>query len=200
MTEIEALEREIAEKAQKLAALRRAQDAPIVEDYSFETDDGPTSLSSLFGGRDRLLVIHNMGQGCRYCTLWADGLNGVLVHLEDAMAVALVSKDPPAVQRRMALDRGWRFLMASHRGGRYMDDQCSLGDYKNMPGAAVYERDGERIRRRGQTPFGPGDLYSPVWHLLALAGREISDWTPQFHYWRRPRVLEDGGEGIVGED
>ena len=50
--------------------------------------------------------------------------------------------------------------------------------------------------RRGRTMFGPGDLYSPVWHFLALAGLGVSDWTPQFHYWRRPEKLDDGGENI----
>ena len=94
MTEAEALEREIMEKAQQLATLRQAEAAVEVEDYTFQTPDGEVRLSNLFGGRERLLMIHNMGQGCRYCTLWADGISGVLQHLEDAMAVALTSKDP----------------------------------------------------------------------------------------------------------
>lgn len=197
MSEAMSLEREIMEKAQKLAALRRAEEPAPVSDYRFETIDGEITLSALFAGRDRLLLIHNMGQACRYCTLWADGLNGVLAHLEDAMAVALVSQDPPATQRKMALDRGWRFRMASHGGGAYMDEQCRFGDYENLPGAAIYERDGDAIRRRGRTVFGPGDLYSPVWHLLALGGVEQSDWTAQFHYWLKPKQLEDGGANVL---
>lgn len=141
-------------------------------------------------------MIHNMGQGCRYCTLWADGINGVLQHLEDAMAVALVSKDPPEIQRRMALDRGWKFRMVSHGGGRYMAEQCTMGKHANYPGAAVYQRKENKIVRCGRTAFGPGDLYSPVWHFLGLAGMSMSEWTPQYHYWRRPERLDDGGENI----
>ncbi len=198
MTEAEKLEFEIMEKAQQLAALRRAEGDIEVEDYAFQTLAGETGLSDLFAGRKRLLMIHNMGQGCRYCTLWADGINGVLVHLEDAMAVALVSKDPPEIQRRMALDRGWKFRMASHGGGAYMAEQCAMGENSNIPGAAVYERKESKIVRRGRTVFGPGDLYSPVWHFLALAGLGVSDWTPQFHYWRRPEKLDDGGENVRG--
>ena len=137
-----------------------------------------------------------MGQGCRYCTLWADGINGVLHHLEDAMAVALVSKDPPEIQRRMALDRGWKFRLASHGGGRYMTEQCSFDDQTNCPGATVYRRKDNRIVRRSRTAFGPGDLYSPVWHLLSLAGRGVADWTPQFRYWQRPEKLDDGGDDV----
>lgn len=198
MTEAEKLEFEIMEKAQRLAALRREEGDIEVTDYAFQTSDGATSLAALFAGRERLLMIHNMGQGCRYCTLWADGVNGVLSHLEDAMAVALVSKDPPELQRRMALDRGWKFRMASHGGGPYMAEQCSMGEHANYPGATVYEQKGSKIVRRGRTAFGPGDLYSPVWHFLALAGLGEQDWTPQFHYWRRPEKLDDGGENVRG--
>ena len=85
----------------------------------FDTLDGRTSMRALFGDKDRLLLIHNMGQGCRYCTLWADGFNGFLPHLESVMSVVLVSKDPPDVQRAFANSRGWRFRLASHGGGDY---------------------------------------------------------------------------------
>ena len=197
MTEAEELEFEIMQKTRQLAALRRNESEVEVSDYGFRTLDGETSLSALFAGRERLLMIHNMGQGCRYCTLWADGINGVLAHLEDAMTVALVSKDTPDIQRRrMALDRAWKFRMASHGGGAYMAEQCAMGDHSNNPGAAVYERKGSKIVRRGRTMFGPGDLYSPVWHFLALAGLGVSEWTPQFHYWHRPEKLDDGGENV----
>lgn len=196
MTEVDTLEREIMEKSLQLAALRKNAEAPEIEDYAFETGSGEMRLSDFFAGKERLLVIHNMGQGCRYCALWADGLNGILEHLEDAASVVLVSKDPPETQRRFAIDRGWKFRTASHGGGRYMKEQCAMGDYDNCPGAAFYERHNGKIVRRGRTPFGPGDLYSPMWHLLALGGLEIGDWTPQYHYWRRPEELDDGGEDI----
>lgn len=198
MTEAEQLEFEIMQKAQKLAELRRNDPDQPVEDYAFETTTGATRLSTLFGDRDTLLVIHNMGQACRYCTLWADGINGVLAHLENAMAVVLVSKDPPATQRLMALDRGWRFQMASHGGGAYMAEHCGMGEHQNMPGCAIYaRRDGGQLVKRARAFFGPGDLYSPVFHFLALAGRGADTWTAQFNYWRRPENLEDGGQNVA---
>lgn len=196
MTEAEKLEFELMQKAGELAALRRAEPNLEVKDYKFSTLAGDVALSELFAGRDTLLVIHNMGQGCRYCTLWADGINGILDHLEDAFAVVLASKDQPETQRRMALDRGWKFRMASHSGGAYMAEQCAFGEHTNMPGAAIYQRKGEKIVRRGRTAFGPGDLYSPLWHFIALAGMDASQWTPQFHYWSRPGTLDDGGENL----
>lgn len=196
MTDAQKLEIEIMQKSLELAALRASEEGEEVKDYSLQTLHGETSLSGLFGGRERLLAIHNMGQGCRYCTLWADGINGLLDHLEDAMAVVLLSKDSPETQRQMALDRGWRFQMASHGGGEYMTEQCAMGEHANIPGAIIYERDGDKIIARGRTAFGPGDLYSPVWHFLSLAGVDASEWTPQFNYWRRPKTLDDGGENL----
>lgn len=197
MTQADALEAEIMEKSLQLAALRAAEPGVEIADYSFQTLDGETTLSGLFAGRDRLLAIHNMGQACRYCTVWADGINGVLGHLEATMSVALLSKDPPETQRRLAQDRGWRFRMASHGGGPYMTEQSVTPKYGNAPGAVIYEKLGDQIIRRGTAPFGPGDLYSPLWHFLSLAGVDQGKFTPQFHYWKRPQVMEDGGAGIV---
>ena len=192
---IEELERQIAEASAELNELRKGTEATVVPDYAFRTVSGATTLSELFAGRDRLLVIHNMGQGCRYCTLWADGFNGLLPHLEAALAVVLVSKDAPEVQRTFANARGWRFRLASHGGGDYIQEQGVFGAAENYPGAVVYERDGDTVRRKNACSFGPGDIYCGLWGLLGLAG--IDEFTPQFSYWQRPAVLEDGGENLL---
>ncbi len=196
-TEIAELEKQIYELTSKLHELRKANSGEVVTDYVFDTQAGETSLSELFGDHDRLLAIHNMGQACRYCTLWADGLNGFLPHLESSMAVVLVSKDSPETQRTFANSRGWRFRLASHGGGDYASEQTVLEGSTNMPGAVVYERLGGEIVRKNGVVFGPGDLYCSMWNILALAGLSQENWTPQFDYWRRPEVLEDGGENLL---
>jgi predicted dithiol-disulfide oxidoreductase (DUF899 family) len=58
-----------------------------VPNYSFATESGEATLSDLFAGNDKLLAIHNMVQGCRYRTLWGDGFNDFLPHLESWMGV-----------------------------------------------------------------------------------------------------------------
>ena len=191
------LERRIGELTTELAALRKARDGDPVRNYAFATASGETTLLDLFGDRDRLLVIHNMGQACRYCTLWADGFNGLLPHLESALAVVLVSKDSPEVQRTFANSRGWRFRLASHGGGDYIREQGVYGQAENYPGAVVYQRRDERIVRKNACTFGPGDLYCALWPLLALAGLDEQTFTPQFNYWIRPDQLEDGGENVL---
>ena len=191
------LEKQIAELTTTLNEARSKLTPVPVPDYSFQTLEGEVSLLDLFGGRDVLLAIHNMGQGCRYCTLWADGFNGLLPHLESAMAVVLLSRDPPALQRDFAGSRNWRFRLASHGGGDYISEQTVMSGVDNMPGAVVYKRSDDRVFRWSSAVFGPGDLYCSMWNLLGLAGLGGDAWTPQFRYWTRPEQLDDGGENVI---
>ena len=194
--EIRKIEQQLYELTNRLHVLRRDVEGKEVPNYTFETLTGKTSLLDLFGDKDKLLVIHNMGQGCRYCTLWADGFNGFVPHLESAMALVLVSKDEPEVQRRFANSRGWRFNLASHGGGPYIEEQTVMEGSGNYPGAVVYRKDGESIRRISAAVFGPGDLYCSIWNLLGLAGMGEADWTPQYRYWTGAPKMEDGAENL----
>ncbi len=195
--EIAALETQICELTAKLNQLRGQNEATKVKNYAFETLNGATTLLDLFGTQDKLLVIHNMGQGCRYCTLWADGLNGFVPHLESTMALVLVSKDAPELQRRFANSRGWRFNLASHGGGEYIQQQTVMEGSNNVPGAVVFERKGDAIFRKNSCVFGPGDLYCPMWILLGMAGLGEQQWTPQYKYWLRPQQMDDGGQNLL---
>ncbi len=196
MNEIEQLESEIQQKIAKLHALRKSAPLLPVKNYEFKTLEGKATLLDLFAGREKLFVIHNMGQACRYCTLWADGINAFLPHLESAFAVVLVSKDLPEVQRLFANARGWRFRMASHGGGDYIQEQSVTEGEDNMPGMACYVRKGNEIFKMNSAVFGPGDLYCSIWHILSLAGVGEEEWVPQYSYWKRPQKMEDGGQKL----
>ncbi|MDE0061614.1 MAG: DUF899 family protein [Gammaproteobacteria bacterium] len=76
------LQQQIQQSIEELGELLKQSRGEPVADYRFATTEGEASLSELFGGKDTLLAIHNMGQGCRYCTVWADGFNGFLPHLD----------------------------------------------------------------------------------------------------------------------
>ena len=194
---IQQIEQQIGELTAQLYALRKTSPALAVPNYTFETNAGETTLLDLFGPHDKLFAIHNMGQGCRYCTLWADGFNGLLSHLESAMSVVLLSKDPPELQRRFANSRGWRFALASHANSNYLSEQTVYGDASNYPGAVIYEKKDDQIFRKNACVFGPGDLYCTMWNVLGLAGLSEDDWVPQFNYWKRPEQLDDGGERVL---
>ncbi len=195
--EITKIEKQLFALTTKLNELRMSNSGIEVPNYTFATLDGDVTLLELFGDSDRLLMIHNMGQGCRYCTLWADGFNGFLPHLESVMSVVLVSKDAPDLQRTFANSRNWRFRLASHGGGKYIQEQTVVDGSANMPGAVVYERDGSRIRRKNAAEFGPGDLFCSIWNLLGMAGFNEANWTPQYNYWRRPEKMDDGGANLL---
>ena len=195
--EIAELEMQIVKLIGELNELRKTNRGAEVPNYRFRNLEGEISLLNLFGTRNQLLLIHNMGQACRYCTLWADGFNGMLAHLESAISVVLVSKDSPETQRLFANSRGWKFRLASHGGEEYMREQSVMVDSDNYPGAVVYERDGDVIYRKNECVFGPGDIYCSMWSLLGLAGLGADDWTPQFTYWQRPETLEDGGKNLL---
>ncbi len=193
--EIQKLENQVFELTQKLEKLR-AESAPVpVKNYSFKDINGTVNLLDLFAGKEVLFAIHNMGQGCRYCTTWADGINGFLTHLESQFSVVLFSKDSPELQRQFANSRGWRFRMASHGGSDYIKEQDVVGG-ANSPGLVCYVRQGEQIFKKNFTVFGPGDQFCSLWNILSLAGQNSESFTPQFNYWKRPAQMDDGGQNL----
>ena len=101
----------------KLNRLLRESGPQEVPDCTFTDSRGEAALRELFGEREQLLAIRNLGQACRHCTLRANGFNRVLPRLEDAIAVVPVPKDPPGVQWSFASSRGWRLRPASRGGG-----------------------------------------------------------------------------------
>ena len=110
-----AYRRDIGVLRAKMQALQSEAAPEEVENYRFATADGPVRLSDLFGDKEHLFVIHNMGKSCPACTMWADGFNGVLPHLESRAAFVLSSHDDPETQRAFAASRGWHFRMVSHQ-------------------------------------------------------------------------------------
>ena len=120
--------RDIAALREKMRALQNEAEPEEVENYRFATADGPVRLSELFGGKEHLFVIHNMGKSCPACTMWADGFNGVLPHLENRAAFVVSSPDDPETQRAFAASRGWRFRMVSHQGTSFAADMGYRGE------------------------------------------------------------------------
>jgi len=154
-----------------------------VDDYTFASTKGPVRLSQLFGSKRDLMVIHNMGSGCPNCTLWADGYNGLYPHVAARAAFVVSSPDSPAVQRRFARSRGWRFPMVSHQGTTFATDmgyRARSGGW--LPGVSAFRRTRDGIVRLNDTGFQPGDDFCTAWHLFDLFPDGAAGWTPRFHY------------------
>jgi predicted dithiol-disulfide oxidoreductase (DUF899 family) len=140
-----------------------------VKDYEFTTVDGPVRVSELFGNHEDLIVIHNMGVSCSYCTLWADGYNGIHPHVITRAAFVVTSPDHPTVQRKFAESRGWKFPMVSHAGSSFAADMGYIGANGGWtPGVSVFRREGDSIVRVSDTGFSPGDDFCTLWHFFDL--------------------------------
>ncbi|MBV9555136.1 MAG: DUF899 family protein [Alphaproteobacteria bacterium] len=177
-----AYRREIAGLREKMRALQQRVEPEEVADYEFAGLAGPVRLSQLFGRKDMLFVIHNMGVGCPNCTLWADGFNGVLPHLENRAAFVLSSPDDPATQAAFAAARGWRFRMVSHHGTTFAADMGYGREPDWLPGVSVFKRAGDKILRVSDTGFEPGDDFCAVWHLFDLISQGAAGWRAQLTY------------------
>src|SRR5215471_11278155 len=153
-----------------------------VQDYEFTNTEGTVRLSGLFGPHEDLILIHNMGVSCSYCTLWADGYNGIHPHVVTRAGFAVSSPDRPGVQHEFAASRGWKFPMVSHAGTTFAADMGFRTDKGWKPGVTVFRRQGQKIFRVSDATFSPGDDFCTVWHLFDLLPGGPGDWRPKIRY------------------
>ncbi len=153
----------------ELKALRQGA-VETAKDYRFADGDGAVTLSGLFGGKDELVLVHNMGADCPYCTMWADGYSGVTSYVEDRAAFVVASPDAPAEQRKTAKSRGWKFRMVSSQGSPFFADMgFEDGDGNPFPGVSTFrKRDDGSIEHLASAAFGPGDKFCSVFSFFDL--------------------------------
>jgi predicted dithiol-disulfide oxidoreductase (DUF899 family) len=173
---------QIGELRGKIRELRQSTAPEPVIDYEFASADGPVRLSRLFGDKDHLFVIHNMGATCPYCTLWADGFNGILPHLEDRAAFVVSTPDSPAQQQKFKNSRGWKFRMVSHQGTDFADKMGYKGETGWKPGFSVFKKVDGRVVRVSDTAMGPGDDFCSLWHFFDMMPEGAAGWRPRFAY------------------
>ena len=180
---LRALESALVRAQEKLAARKRRSPREAVADYTLAGARGPVQLSALFGKKRDLVVIHNMGRSCRYCTMWADGFNGLLPHLANRAAFAVVSPDPVAIQRKFAASRGWKFPMYSGADSAFIHDLGFLPKPDDpRPGVSTFCRVRGKIYRVASAPFGPFDAFCATWPLFALLAKGVAGWQPRYRY------------------
>ncbi|HYM20008.1 MAG TPA: DUF899 family protein [Candidatus Kapabacteria bacterium] len=176
---------EITKLRARAAELRRTMGSSEVSNYTLTGTSGEkVTLSDMFGSKDELIVIHNMGRSCRYCTLWADGINGFTKHFESRAAFALTSPDDYETMRRFGMERGWMFKMYSTEGTSFKRD-LGFEDEQGepQPGVSVFKKSADgKILQTTKDYFGPGDDYCPIWHFFDLLPSSSDSWEPQYHY------------------
>lgn len=173
---------QIASIRGKMRELQATIEPQPVQDYEFSTLAGPVRLSQLFGDKDDLFVIHNMGISCPGCTLWADGYNGIYNHIRQRAAFAVSSPDTPEVQKKFAEGRGWRFPMVSHAGTSFATDMGYGVDGRWRPGISAFQRKGGKIVRVSDTGLEPGDDFCSLWHMLDMLPEGPNGWRAKISY------------------
>jgi predicted dithiol-disulfide oxidoreductase (DUF899 family) len=208
--ELRLAEVDLMRQREKVAALRRRLPlGTVVEDYEFlegprDLDDGdaPVStvrLSELFSAPGRALVVYHAMYGkrqttpCPMCTMWVDGFNGVVPHLQQNVDFVVASAADPAALRAHARDRGWdnvRLLSCGDNTFQYdlaAEDQDGAQD--STVSVFVLDAEGRQrhfyschphmaddIQQRGI------DLLSPVWHVLDLTPQGRGEWFASLDY------------------
>lgn len=154
-----------------------------ISDYTFVAyPNQQVKLMDLFGDKSELIVIHNMGKKCPYCTMWADGFNGVAGHLEDRAPFVVISPDSAAIQHEFAASRNWKFKMVSAAENNFVSDMGFGSNDDPQPGVSVFVKENGSIYRVAKDEFGPGDKYSPVFNLFELLPNGPGKWAPKYSY------------------
>ncbi len=170
-SELLAKEKQLTAAREALAQARRALPWVRVEkDYRFATSAGEASLRELFAGRGQLIVYHFMypadwSAGCKSCSFWADGYNGIVPHLaaRDTSLVA-VSIAPLAKLLAFRARMGWSFEWVSSAQSDFNRDfGVSFTDEEIASRALLYNF--------GTQPFGVTE--APGISVFAHADGEI---------------------------
>ncbi|MEZ6163248.1 MAG: DUF899 family protein [Phycisphaerales bacterium] len=179
--QIRELQKQVMNAKQQLRDAIAAFEPEPVKDWELHGLNGcVVKLSRLFAGKSELLVVHNMGRGCNYCSLWGDAMKGIAPHLMQRCGFVLCSNDPPDVVRAFRETRGWEFpCVSGHETGFAKAMGYADNEGNPHPGvSALHMRADGSIVRTGHMPFGPGDDFCAVWPLLDLIKDGKGDWEP----------------------
>ena len=191
-------EKEHTRLGDELAQARRALPwVPVEADYVFDTPTGSAGLKDLFAGRSQLLVYHFMfgpdwDSGCPSCSFWADGFNGIDLHLahRDTSFVA-VSRAPLPTLLAYRDRMGWRFPWVSSGGSDFnLDFHVSFDpgrhtasaeynfqpiageDDREMPGLSAFALDDTGAVFHTYSCYARGlEAFNPAYQLLDLTAK-----------------------------
>lgn len=175
------IENDLAEIESNIEALRKKKielNSKLAEtdvnDYVLKDRNGrDVKLSEMFGSSKHLILIHNMGKDCSYCTMWADGFKDTYKEIEKKAPFVLVCPDKHEVHKEFAESRDWKFNSYSAYDSEFVYDmgyeERKDGKKYYLPGVSVFEKNSDgRIRRVSKDVFGPGDFYCNIWHFIDL--------------------------------
>ena len=200
--ELQAAEIALRDQRERVAELRRKLPRDhLVDDAEFEElRDGQrigVRLSDLFEDPGKpLILMHFMfgkaqAEPCPMCTMWADGYNGVVDHLQQRANFGVLVAGDVALFGDYARQRGWGQLRLV--GAAASDLKRRLGfEMENgaqLPGVSVFELgpDGplhtySQCAILGENQGRGMDLLSPVWNFFDLTSAGRGDFMPNREY------------------
>ncbi|MGQ0695933.1 MAG: DUF899 domain-containing protein [Nitrospiraceae bacterium] len=117
----------------------------IEKTYSFDSPTGKQTLVDLFDGKSQLAMYHFMlgpdwDQGCKSCSYWADGFQGIPVHLAHRdVSFVVVSRAPLSKIEQFKKRMGWNFKWVSSFGSDFnYDFGVSFTEQDERSGHAFY--------------------------------------------------------------
>jgi len=213
-------EKEFTRQRDALSAKRR--EMPLVrvdKDYVFHGPDGEMSLADLFGDCNQLIVQHFMygpdwKDGCESCSFWADGFNGLDVHLRHRdTALVAVARAPLETLQAFSKRMGWTFPMVSSLGSDFNYDynvsftkealendeieynyRKSKFPSEEAPGVSVFIKDGQGGVLHSYSCYSRGlDMMNAAYHYLDLTpkGRDEADLPWPMAWLKRHDQYED---------
>jgi predicted dithiol-disulfide oxidoreductase (DUF899 family) len=191
---------ELRRHAERVAAQRRALPrSGVAQDYLFDSEDGPVTLSEVFApGKDSLVTYNWMfgperKESCPSCAAFLDGLNGAAVHLMQRVNLAVIARSPIKRMAAFKKARGWRNLRLLSSGDNTFnaDYFALLSDGAENPMINVFQLDCGVVYHcsgsemfyaptdPGQDPRHNGSL-DLLWNVFDLTpeGRG-TDWRPK---------------------
>ncbi len=163
----------------ELSELRKESSPETVENFTFQTPQGATKLSNLFGNKSELIIVHNMGESCDYCTMWADGFQGYTKYLNSRANVVIVNGDSLESQSTRSNERGWTTPVVQDADKEFTKTMGFLDGEDWGPGVSAFKKQEDgTIVRTGHSQLGPLDDFNPVWHFWDLLDGNKTEWHP----------------------
>ena len=130
----------------------------------------------MFGSHKYLVVIHNMGKSCSFCTMWANGFEGIYKHFSDKAGFVMVNHDSIDTQIEFAKKQGWTYPIYNAKDNNFNKDLGFIADKGSLwPGVSTLRKnDDNSIELLAQESFGPGDEFCSVWHFYDLLPEKFS--------------------------
>lgn len=180
LKKIRTLEKQMVKLKNDLAKeVKKLKPEPI-QDYVVLLNGKKKHLSDLFGKHESMILVHNMGSDCPYCSLWADGFNGLRKHLESHAAFVVENDDSPQSIKAQAKKRGWKFTMVSSQGSSLKTDLGMREGDDYSPGISILQKPKKGpLTRTMFTYLGKGDNYCNLWDLFALLPQGSGSFSPK---------------------